>query len=291
MVVVYKGVPETVRSLCEALLANGSAVVVVDNTDDPAVPAIELPDSVTVIGMGRNAGVAEGFNAGIRRSIESGAECVVLFDQDSDPADGFIGTLVAHLDPERPGVAAPVARDRSTGREYPSRRIGSMGRSVNVFAGAEKNDERVPVDIVISSGTAITTPAFSLAGMMDESFFIDFVDVEWCLRARACGVPIHIVPGAVMEHSIGDAMVRAPLGLYRGLLHSPFRTYYKIRNSFLLFRKPHTPFLFGAHQILSALVHHAIQLLFVSQRRAYLRSYVRGVYHGVTGVTGYQRAN
>ena len=44
--------------------------------------------------------------------------------------------------------------------------------------------------------------------MFDEDFFIDFVDVEWCLRCKKNKVAIFVVPDAVMEHEIGISSVK-----------------------------------------------------------------------------------
>jgi rhamnosyltransferase len=137
-----------------------------------------------------------------------------------------------------------------------------------------------------SSGCAATAVTFSEVGLMDEEFFIDFVDVEWCLRCRQRGVKIVVVPDAVMVHSIGDIAVGSPLGLYHGIIHGPVRTYYKIRNAFLLARKRHVPLVFALHQVFSALAHNAIQLVFVKERALYLRTFVVAVTHGLRGVTG-----
>ena len=121
---------------------------------------------------------------------------------------------------------------------------------------------------------------------MDERLFIDFVDVDWCLRCRALGVPVVVVPDAVMAHAIGDRVVRAPFGVYRGIVHSPVRTYYKIRNSLLMMGRPHVPAAFAIHQTLSALTHNLIQLALVRERTRYLRVFVAALADGIRGVTG-----
>ena len=69
---------------------------------------------------------------------------------------------------------------------------------------------------------------------MREDLFIDWVDIEWCLRAESQGLESYIVPSAIMMHSIGDDTVRV---LGRDInLHSDLRNYYMVRNATYLLR-------------------------------------------------------
>lgn len=286
MVVAYYPDVAALSLLCVALLREASEVVVVDNTADPRAPGIALPKGCDLIRLDQNYGTAGAFNAGIRHGLEHGADVIVLFDQDSEVPNGFLERLVEPLRAGEPGVSAPVARDKATGREYPSRRIGVLGEPRNVRVGDLAAADPIPAEIVISSGCAATADTYREVGLLDDELFIDFVDVEWCLRCRAKGVPIVVVPRAVMSHSVGSGVRRAFLGLYRGIVHNPTRNYYKIRNAFLLARRPHAPFLFSLHQLASVLIHHALQLALMPDRIRYLRSYATGVAHGLRGVTG-----
>ena len=52
-------------------------------------------------------------------------------------------------------------------------------------------------DYIISSGTLIHVDAFKAVGLMMEELFIDYVDLEWGLRAKKmgyhCFVANHVV--------------------------------------------------------------------------------------------------
>lgn len=282
VVVAYHPKQEELESLCRALLRSRSGVVIVDNTEASTFSVGGDLSTVTVIPLGENTGIAHALNVGIKHAIEQGAETVILFDQDSKVAEGFLSTLVAPLKGGRPGVVAPVAFDKGNGIEYPSERLTARGSPRNVYSNGRSTP--YAVDLVITSGCAATAATFEKVGAMDEDLFIDYVDYEWCLRCRSKGVPILVVPAAVMQHAIGEMVVKR--GFYRGIVHGPARTYYKIRNSFLLFRKPHVPWLFSARQVASAIVHNLIQLAFVQQKGAYLRTFCVATLHGLSGVTG-----
>jgi len=69
---------------------------------------------------------------------------------------------------------------------------------------------------------------------MREDFFIDWVDIEWCMRARSLGLKSYYVPSVVMKHSVGDSVVSV---LGRDVhVHNDLRNYYMLRNAIYLFR-------------------------------------------------------
>jgi rhamnosyltransferase len=272
------------RRTCDQLLAEDVAVVVVDNSEERPLASDALPGCTTIVN-GANLGIARAQNIGIAQAVASGAKVVVFFDQDSTIPPGLVGALLAAMTPGVPLVLAPVYRDEARGFEYPSSRLTRLGLLRKVFAG----DRTTPydVDVVISSGTAATVETFERAGVMDEDFFIDFVDTEWSLRCRRHGVPIRIVPTATMRHSVGSRSIR--LGVVTLLVHNPTRCYYQIRNSFLLFHKESVPVMLAVRETAVLAVHKVLLLLFVPGRVAYLRAYVDAVRDALRGTTGPRR--
>ncbi|MFP3480127.1 glycosyltransferase family 2 protein, partial [Burkholderia sp. SIMBA_057] len=70
---------------------------------------------------------------------------------------------------------------------------------------------------------------------MNESFFIDHVDTEWCLRANAAGYALFGVCAARLDHELGDRIVRLWAIRWRAVpVHSPVRMYYMFRNTIRL---------------------------------------------------------
>lgn len=285
IIVCYRPDASRLRELCERIIADGAAVILVDNTEQPYLDVGGLPAGCTLIALGYNSGIAHAQNAGIAAALSGGATTVVFFDQDSRITPGFVRSLVAALDQDAAEVVAPLCVDEITNMPLPALRVGRMGWSTAVHhadAGA-----RYPVDVVISSGTAATRAVFERAGTMDEDFFIDFVDTEWCLRCRARGVPIYVIPSVVMRHSVGNRHFR--LGPFTISVHSAARCYYQIRNCFLLFHRPHIPFLFSAKQ-LAATLFSRMALLLAVRDRDYLKSYLFAVRDGLKGGTGARSA-
>jgi rhamnosyltransferase len=282
VIVAYHPRPGQVEALCRALRDSGSRVVVVDNTEVASVIDDAMSADCEVIRLGRNTGIAHAQNVGIDAALAQDADVIAFFDQDSQPDVTFLPTLMRELQPGIPRIVAPVCVDSITGQEMPSFRMRKSGLASGVTA--DGHPVSYPVDLVISSGSAVTAITFSIAGKMDEDFFIDYVDFEYCLRCRSANIPIIIVPSAVMRHSIGERVIGIwPL---RGVVHGPGRSYYKIRNCFLLFRKRSVPWLFAFRETVVAIVRHIGLMPFVSAKKDYFAVLIAGVWHGITDVRG-----
>jgi rhamnosyltransferase len=282
IIVCYRPNVARLMKLCELVRSAGASVVLVDNTEAPYLDGGKLPDGCNLITLGYNSGIAHAQNTGLAAALAVGATIVVFFDQDSKIEPGFLDCLGAAITPGIAEVVSPLCVDDVTGAPLPSLRLSRHGLSTPVHqAGASS---RYPAGIVISSGTVATREVFELAGNFDEDFFIDFVDAEWCLRCRARQIPIYVVPGAVMRHSIGSRSFRfGPLTI---LVHGPTRCYYQIRNSFLLLRKRHVPLIFSFKQIASIILSRIVLLSQVADRTAYIKAYLSAVRDGLKGVTG-----
>jgi len=282
VIVCYRPAIQPLLDLCAGVLTGNTKAIVVDNTETPYLTASQLPAGCSLLTQGVNTGIARAQNVGIAAAIASGAEALVFLDQDSRVTPGFLDALVSPLTPGCAEVTAPLCVDDASGSELPSTRVSRFGISMAVYCG----DRRKPysVDVVISSGTAATKDVFQIAGAFDESLFIDFVDTEWCLRCRDHGVPITVVPNAIMRHSIGNKSLN--LGITTISVHSPIRCYYQIRNCFILFRRRHIPIIFATKQLVSVLVSRVLLLIFVKNRYTYVRAYASGLIDGLLGIAG-----
>ena len=282
VIVAYHPDEAALSVLLQTLLAAGCRVVVVDNTPGPGTRPGPLPAGCELIALGDNTGIAHAQNVGIRHARQQGADVIVFFDQDSTIDAAFVPALLAGLALGQPGVVGPVCIDAARGFEYPAYQLSRWGYPLKVFAASRSLP--YPVDLIISSGSAATSVTFDIVGLLDEDFFIDCVDLEWCLRCRARGVAIAVDPRVTLRHSIGEVSVR--VGPLTTFVHSPARRYYRMRNAFLLLRKPHVPALFGIKSVVSALAHSLLQLRLVENRREHLGVCWAGLLDGMRGVRG-----
>jgi len=145
----------------------------------------------------------------------------------------------------------------------------------------------VEVDFLISSGSLFPRPALERVGLMDEQLFIDHIDTDWFLRARAAGLRAYGVCDAIMRHSLGEGMLHVWLGRWRSLpRHRPFRHYYIFRNSLLLYRRPYAPWRWIANDLVRLGVMLVFYPMLSKPRFAHARMMVRGMRDGILGREG-----
>ena len=227
-----------------ALERQVARIVVVDNGSPQAtVDRLETiargRDDVSVLSLGSNLGIAVAQNQGIRLAFEAADTHVLLLDQDSVPSAHMVVGLLDATDALRGrGIAlaavGPMTVDRKTGElgRFVRMRHGWV-HQVRCVRGAPPMD----VDFLIASGCLISVEALRRLGLMRESFFIDHVDTEWCMRALRAGMRLYGICNAEIEHSLGEE--RRRIWFMRSRLvhvHEPLRDYYSVRNGVSLIR-------------------------------------------------------
>ncbi|HBW8058004.1 TPA: glycosyltransferase family 2 protein [Klebsiella pneumoniae] len=217
-------------------------VVIIDNSSNNKLEftnALQNLSNVKLIMLDKNIGLATAQNIGVKSAFES-TDMFLFFDQDSSIDDSFVcKQLKCYYDLTLSGksVAAvgPTFIDRNSGYRYPATVYkGPFLKRIPV------NDHAVESTFIIASGSLIPRVNLEKIGLMLDDFFIDFVDVEWCLRAKSYNLISYINPHVNMEHSIGDQRITI-LGRMISL-HSDFRKYYIFRNGVFMLRLNYVPF-------------------------------------------------
>jgi rhamnosyltransferase len=290
VVVCYYPDIAAVVALAQRLLVTGVAdVLFVDNTEsDDACERLKGAVAglgVEVVCQGVNLGVAEAHNLGLRRARQRGHRAILLLDQDTQLEDDTLNRLIEALGAlqargERVAGVGAVFFDPRCGTVFPFVRLGRLRMHAVAVTGAAP----VECDLLISSGSLIPVEAAEAVGPLDSDFFIDYVDMEWCARARARGWKVFGVPSARMLHTIGDATLTV---LGRTIpVHSPQRQYYLIRNALLFAREAYLPLNWRAHLVYRAVTQVVMFGLLCSPRLTRLRWLVRGFRDGVLGRRG-----
>ena len=198
-------------------------VVIVDNGSKCRVNELLHLEQVPydIIQNQSNLGIAAALNQGLRRSIEIGAAWTLTLDQDSVPDYDMIERLSSIYKSYRlanlVGIVAANARSLGSGRPLVRCRNCSM--------------DFVETKTVITSGNLLSNYAYKVTGAFCEDFFIEGVDLEYCLRLHKHRFRILLSCSPMMTHVTGKGQERKFLG--RVLLvdnHAPWRYYYRTKN-------------------------------------------------------------
>jgi rhamnosyltransferase len=207
------------------ILEQAGALVIVDNGSgeqaQEMLRRIAADARASLVLNPANLGVASALNLGVERARASGFAWVLLLDQDSDLHGDMLTSLIdvraAYPEPQRVAV------------------IGAgFGEATRPAAWPAWEE----VESVITSGSLIPLAVHAAVGPFRDEFFIDYVDSEYCFRARAQGYRVIKTTKPLMSHTIGAPTRHSVLGNFKWTTnHSPDRRYYIARNDTVMLRE------------------------------------------------------
>ncbi len=280
----------SVRENVQAMIDECGRVVVVDNgsSEDAQRELAELR-GVELIALGKNLGVAAALNIGGRRAAERGCRWVVTFDQDSRPQHGMVAALkiAAERHPRAAVVVPRIVEEGVGGGAY--RWVRSHPFIPGFFRRMECDTVDLPaVTVAVTSGSLVEIETWSQLGGFDESLFIDYVDIDYCLKIVRAQRLIAVAAGAELIHKLGARQTGMLLGHeFRPTHHPAFRHYYMTRNRVRVWRRhacrvPHWALFdlcFATYNLLRVL---ALE----SQKWAKIKAMVLGTWDGLKGRSG-----
>lgn len=264
-----------------------SSIIIVDNASLNAVQIKKyFNDNINIIFLDDNVGIAKAQNIGMDWSINNEATHVLLFDQDTIPPSQFVESLLkdeSELLANNEPVAAigPSFFDGRTMKEYPVALIN--GFSLKKIYPSNSSSP-ISVSFIIASGTLIRVDVIKEVGYMMETLFIDYVDIEWCLRAINLGYKIYVTPSIKIVHEIGDS--RKVVFKKDFSVHSPIRNYYISRNGFIISRLKHIPVKYKIRTLTYTVIRNIINSSVGGDVYKNIRFAIFGIYHGVVNRTG-----
>ncbi|EKS73280.1 rhamnosyltransferase [Burkholderia sp. SJ98] len=269
-------------------LARWCRCIVVDNTpsgeEDERTAAL-LDASIVYLPNRANLGIATALNQGVERLIGDGFELAMLFDQDSESTLELMSGLASVMRAciarrERVALVGPAYEDTRLRGLAPFVRFGYFKLKRVMPAG----DVPLDVDFLISSGSCVNLACWRDVGAMEDALFIDFVDTEWCIRAKSRGFRVLGVPWISMAHELGEEPVRAFGRNYP--MHSPVRHYYLFRNAVTLLKRGYVPCTWKSTELVKLPVRLVIYACFVPHGGTHVRMSLRGLWHGLIGRLG-----
>jgi GT2 family glycosyltransferase len=164
---------------------------------------------ITVISNEKNLGFAKAANQGMRAAIAAGGEFLVLINNDTVFSPDFLRRLVA----VRSGLPAGVIAPRVMYREQPDKSWyaggsldnGWLFTNVHHEYSATNSSAAVEVDFAPGCCLGMSQEVLRKIGLLDESFFVYWEDVDFSLRLTKAGIKIFYVPEPFLLHSGGES--------------------------------------------------------------------------------------
>jgi hypothetical protein len=195
--------------------------------------AAEFP-RVEVLALPENLRFAGGNNRGVRRALESGADAVMLLNNDTEADPALLERLLLALaeHPEAAAVApliyfaAPASLIwYAGGRCNPALGLSSHRGLRTPDRGQYRSIE--PTGYLTGCCLLARREAWERVGLLDERYHIYAEDADWSLRARREGYTLLFVPTARLWHKVS-----ASAGDRSG-----FKVYQRLRANFTLFSR------------------------------------------------------
>jgi rhamnosyltransferase len=206
-------------------------LVIVDNgSGETAVKMLQdlaTSPRITLVLNLHNLGVARALNIGVERAVALGFSWALFLDQDSSVDSDMVQTLIRVHDayPDRDRLAM----------------IGSGFRDCNNTLQGPSDEDRggwIEQESVVTSGSLMPLRTHALIGHFREEFFIDYVDTEYCFRARSQGYRVIQTCRPIMSHAIGAITRHNWLWMHKWTFnHSADRRYYIARNDTVMLRE------------------------------------------------------
>ena len=280
IVVTYhpdEGLPERIERIWRQV----DKVIIVDNHSSATclemIRKISSHLGVHLILNDKNLGVATALNQGVRYAIDCGDTYtwVLTLDQDTHPYPTMVQSLISAYNDcpyrERVGIIGSNYQEWTTGRI--------------LFPSGNGNQTWAEVENLPTSGCLTSIPIFEEVGSFRDDLFIDYVDVEYCMRLRAGGYRVIISPKVCMQHPLGyyksDRLYKFLCGRSMVTNYPPLRHYYWTRNGIILAREYFWKNMkWSLNEIYYLLIRRLVTvLLFEDNKMLKIRYMCRGIHH------------
>lgn len=255
-------------------------LVIVDNgSDDNSEKQFRQHyPQATIIRSETNLGFAGGFNLGILAALDFDPVYIMIINNDTIALPGMINSLVDEMDSSEVGICSPVIYYYSEPTSVWSSGGNFTKALITPINAHHKNSYlHLPVYRTFLSGCCLLMKRdlINSIGLFDESFFLYYEDLDYCLRVLHSPWRMKLIPAAKLLHKVSISS--------EGFL-SPRERYYMGLSSGLYYRKHMNwtniwfiiPFRFVSAILWSV-------RLIVRGNWASLRAYWKGLFKGWAG--------
>jgi GT2 family glycosyltransferase len=271
---------EFLRSIKEQNTYANIEVIIVDNgsTEDPSAACLAEYPGVRMVLTGKNLGFAGGNNAGIR--VAKG-EYFFLVNNDTEFTPGLLeGLLAVFAERADAGIVCPKFHyyfHKGT-IEYAGYKAMNILTGRTGMIGSKEKDEGQYDQLRethYAHGGAMLVPraVVEKVGMMYESFFLYYEELDWSEHIRKGGYKIYYQPASLIYHKESMTTGKA----------SPLKTYYLTRNR-IHFMRRNAPWpallVFSIYFVFFTIPKNTLDYL-IRRQSVHLRSFWKGVLGGI----------
>ncbi|TET36727.1 MAG: glycosyltransferase family 2 protein [Planctomycetota bacterium] len=211
-----KCLPACLESLAKQTFRDFEVLIVDNGSKDAGTPgALALvrrlapgqPFPLRYFDLGKNYGFATAVNRGIERS----RGCfIALLNNDTECDPGWLLALADAMEahPETGFLASKLLLASSRGHYDCTGHClttAGVGEVHNRFKPVDKNEKGRPVFGACAAASMYRREALEAVGLLDESYFMYYEDLDLDMRLRMAGYSCRYVPEAIVYHSLGAA--------------------------------------------------------------------------------------
>ena len=289
IVVHWSGIEDTVECLISLFQIDYPflRVVLVNNgsADFDEMRVRHAYPEAQIVTSSENLGFSGGYNLGIAKSLDEGADLVFLLNNDTVVSPNLVWSLLPALRESEVGIVGPVIE-----HYYAPNRIWFAGGQYSQLLGCSYRsrplaafDGNRTVDWINGCAMLARREVFEAIGMLWDPFFLNCEDLDFCLTAAESGYRCLLVGRPLVRHKVSAS------GGIRGTDQlSSGKAYYFARNAFHVLRR-HASGVWAVTGMLGqfavAFPYWALHCI-MARNPQVIQDYLNGMWDGILGRTG-----
>ena len=207
-------------------------IVVIDNSSDQYVrsrfKALENSDKVSFTYNEINKGLGYALNQGIRYSFANNFGWTLLLDQDSLLSDTMVSEMLqsyrnlVNETKKEVALIIPKVYDLNFNKFLPA-----ILTTAFFNKKIKAPDKDVFIHFQITSGALVRNDMLRDVGLMNEYYFIDYIDFDYCFRVLNKDYKLLLSRNALLYHRLAEKKQKLFFSFRE---HQPLRVYYQTRN-------------------------------------------------------------
>lgn len=221
---------QCVQSLQDQNYDNLEIFVIDNGSSDDSLSHLQGIDGVNLICNEDNLGFAGGMNRGIETALDTCSKYILVVNNDSFTENqNTVGSLAEHMEKKNDvGIITPMVKaSTGSGIWFKQGQINwnsatTYHKPIDQETGIIDN-EYIPMCFAL-----IRSEVFNEIGNFDESYFLYYEDVDFCIRAKQSGWELATDLDSEVRHK-GTASTSGEYG--------STMSYYQARNKILFYKK------------------------------------------------------